>query len=98
MSGPIILRTQSRVPAETLEHVSGDCQLDDANPAADFDIYAKARQAGSFCGTVEREKRVRRGSVVLALVALLTGAKGASGIAQQIVKPGKSAEAVHHAS
>jgi len=26
----------------SFEHVSGDSQLDDANPASDFDIYAKA--------------------------------------------------------
>ncbi len=46
---------QATAPPMPIEHVSGDSQLDDANPAADFDIYAKARQAGSFCGTVERE-------------------------------------------
>jgi hypothetical protein len=34
---------QVTVPPMPIAHVSGDSQLDDANPASDFDIYAKAR-------------------------------------------------------
>jgi pimeloyl-ACP methyl ester carboxylesterase len=72
--------------------------LGDANPASDFDIYAKARQARGFCGMLEREKRVRRITLVIGLMALLTGAECSSGAPQQAVTTGKTAAAAHHAS
>ena len=72
--------------------------MDDANPASDFDIYAKARQAEVFVGMLEREKRVRSISLVMALVALLAGVECSSGATQQAATAGKSAGAAHHAS
>jgi len=60
------------------------------NPASDFDIYAKARQAGSFAERSRGEKAREKNQLSDGVGGrCLTGAKGASGIAQQTVKGGQ---------